>query len=154
MTVKSAPNTARLHMSLAISMAVAGLLAMIVAAALLIELLLAAERLEWHSIGSIAELQRVEPVLLAVEGQEFYLIWMDATPIALSTRDPHRGVCKIRWFGQERLFADACGGTVYLPDGSYHRGPSPRSMDQFAIRVIDERVEVNVTRVTRGRNHS
>jgi hypothetical protein len=154
MTVKFSPNKARLHMSLAIGMTVAGLIVMIAAAALLIEFLLAAERLEWRSIGSVAELQRAEPVLLAVDSHEFYLIWVDARPIALSTRDPHRGVCRIRWFEQERFFADACGGTVYLPDGSYRRGPSPRSMDQFAMRVIDGQLEVNVKRVTRGRNHA
>ena len=83
-------------MRLTTGMAVAGLIVIIATAALLIELLLAAERMEWHSIGSVAELQRAEPVLFAVNSQEFYLTWVDATPIALSTRDPHKGVCSIR----------------------------------------------------------
>ncbi|MDQ2996435.1 MAG: hypothetical protein M3R61_05185 [Chloroflexota bacterium] len=133
---------------------IAGLIAMIATAALLIGFLSAAERLAWRSIGSVAELQHAEPILLAIDNHEFYLIWLDATPSALSTRDPHRGVCTIRWFERERFFADPCGGSVYLLDGSYRRGPSPRAMDQFAVRVVDQHVVVNVLRVTIGRKHA
>jgi hypothetical protein len=152
--MSTSASRARIHLGLAISMTIAGLIAVIATAVLLSGFLLAAERLEWRSLGSVAELQRADPLLLAVDNHEFYLVWMDMTPSALSTRDPHRGVCMIRWFEQERFFVDPCGGTVYLPDGSYRRGPSPRSMDQFAVRVVDRRVEVNVQRVTLGRKHA
>jgi len=154
MMVNFSPHKARLHMRLAIGMAVAGLFALATTAALIIGgLLLVAERAEWHSLGPFTELQHREPQLLNIENHEFYLVWIDAAPIALSTRDPHKGVCVIRWFEQERFFADPCGGTVYMPDGSYRRGPSLRSMDQFAVRQVDGRVEVNVKRLTLGRNH-
>jgi hypothetical protein len=152
--VKTSPSKARLHISLAVSMMIAGLIVMIATVALVSQFLLAAERLEWRLLGSVDELQRGEPVLLAIDNHEFYLIWVDMTPIALSTRDPHRGICKIRWFEQERYFADPCGGTVYRLDGTYRNGPSPRSMDQFALRVIEGRVEVNVNQVTLGRDHT
>ena len=56
------------------SMTIAGLIAVIVTAALLIGFLLAAERLEWRSLGSVAELQRADPLLLAIDNHEFYLI--------------------------------------------------------------------------------
>jgi hypothetical protein len=152
--MSTSASRARIHIRLVIGMAVAGLIATIAITALLASFLLAAEHLEWRAIGPVAELQRAEPLLLTVEGQEFYLIGAGTTPIALSTRDPHRGECKIRWFEQERYFADPCGGSMYLPDGSYRRGPSPRSMDRFAVRVVDRRVEVNVRRVTLGRKHT
>jgi Rieske Fe-S protein len=92
--------------------------------------------------------------LRTIEHHEFYLVWVDSTPIALSTTDPHMGVCQIRWLEQERFFADPCGGSVYLLDGSYRRGPSPRSMDTFALRVVDGRLEVNLQRVTYGQRHA
>src|SRR5215212_8176997 len=104
--MSTSSSRARLHIGLAISMTIVGLITLSTIAALLIGFLLAAERLEWRSIGSAAELQRAEPTLLAIDDREFYLVWGDASPIALSTRDPHRGECKIRWFDQERFFAD------------------------------------------------
>ena len=122
MTVNFSPNKGRLHMSLAISTAIAGLITMLAIAALLIGFLLAAERLEWRLLGYVAGLRHDEPVLLTIDNHEFYLIWVDKAPIALSTRDPHRGECKIRWFKQEHYFADPCGGTIYLLDGSYRNG--------------------------------
>jgi nitrite reductase/ring-hydroxylating ferredoxin subunit len=152
--VSTSASKAHIHIRLAIGLVIAGLIAIIATAVLLIGFLSAAERLEWRSIGSVAELQRAEPILLAIDNHEFYLIWLDVTPSALSTRDPHRGVCKIRWIERERLFADPCGGSMYLPDGSYRRGPSPRNMDQFEVRVVDGQVEINVHRVTLGRKHA
>jgi nitrite reductase/ring-hydroxylating ferredoxin subunit len=143
----------RLQVSLAAALAVAGLLALAGAAALLFDLLGVAERSEWQVVGLIAELQSPEPQLHEIEQREFYLVWADGTPVALSTTDPHRGVCRIRWFERERFFADPCGGTVYLPDGSYRNGPSPRNMDRFAARLADGRVEVNLNRRILGRNH-
>jgi hypothetical protein len=151
--VSTSVSKARLHVSLAAGVAIAGLFAFTLAAALLWDLLGVAEQSEWQAVGLIANLQSPQPQLLQVEQREFYLIWVDATPIALSTTDPHKGVCRIRWFEQERFFADPCGGTVYLPDGSYRNGPSPRSMDQFAVRLVDGQVEININRVTLGRKH-
>lgn len=112
-----------------------------------------AERSEWHAVGSIAELQGSQPQLHRIEQREFYLVWVGATPVALSTVDPHTGMCRIRWFEQEHFFADPCGGTVYLANGSYRNGPSPRSMDLFAVRMVDGWVEVNIHHVTLGQNH-
>jgi hypothetical protein len=151
--VRITSSRARLHVSLAAGIAVAGLLALAVAAALLFDLLGLAERSEWHSVGLITELHNSQPQLYQIEQREFYLVWVDATPVALSIIDPHKGVCRIRWFEQERFFADPCGGTVYLSDGSYRNGPSPRSMDQFAVRMVDGRIEVNIKRATLGRSH-
>ena len=152
--MSTSASRAHIHIRLAIGLAITGFIALIATAALLIGFLSAAERWEWRSIGSVAELQHAEPILLTIDNHEFYLIWLDATPSALSTRDPHRGVCTIRWFERERFFADPCGGSVYLPDGSYRRGPSPRDMDQFAVRVVDQYVEVNLLRVTFGQTHT
>jgi hypothetical protein len=151
--VSTSLSRARLRVRLAAGAAVAGLLALAVAAALIVNLLGLAEQSEWQAVGLIAELHSPQPRLHRIVDREFYLVWVDATPIALSTTDPHKGICRIRWFERERFFADPCGGTVYLPDGSYRNGPSPRNMDQFALRTIDGRVEVNVHRVTLGRNH-
>jgi hypothetical protein len=135
-------------------MVIAGLFALAAAAVLIFDLLGVAERSEWHSLGLAGEIRSPHPQPYRVDDREFYLVWVDSAPIALSTTDPHKGVCHIRWFEQERFFADPCGGTVYLSDGSYHHGPSPRSMDQFAVRMAGGRVEVNVYRVTPGRNHT
>src|SRR5688500_13299339 len=83
--VSTSASKAHIHIRLAIGLVIAGLIAIIATAVLLIGFLSAAERLEWRSIGSVAELQRAEPVLLAIDNHEFYLIWLDVTPSALST---------------------------------------------------------------------
>lgn len=102
---------------------------------------------QWYTIASVADVRQNEPRLYTIQGVEIYLSWVDAKPIALSTRDPHPAGCPIRWSSEENLFIEPCLGSLYMRDGRYHRGPSPRSMDRFAMRVIGNRIQVDLAQV-------
>lgn len=143
-------RAAQARLALALSVAAALLLAVATVSAAVAGML---ARPEWRPIGTAAELRQAVPQLYTLENSEFYLAWVGSTPIALSTRDPHKG-CRIRWYPEWRLFADPCGGSAYDPDGRYRSGPSPRSMDELPTRVVGGRVEVDITRITPGRQHA
>ena len=81
--------------------------------------------------------------------------------LALSWRDSHKG-CSIEWradlvfetpIGVSRTgwFRDPCSGSVYTRGGVQVWGPSPRSMDVYALRVgIAGDVVVNLLARTPG----
>lgn len=140
---------AQLRLGLALAATLALLLTLAMAAAIATAMLLPRE---WHALGTVRELRGV-PQLRFVAGKEIYLVWDGDTPLTLSTRDPHSGVCQIRWWTDWGLFADPCGGSAYQPNGDYWRGPSPRSMDRFGVRVVDGVVEVNVDQFAPGASH-
>ena len=54
--------------------------------------------------------------------------------IALYARDPHLG-CKIRWVETDQRFMNPCHGEQYSRTGEWLTGPSPRSLDRFAVTV-------------------
>lgn len=62
--------------------------------------------------------------------------------LALYQRDP-QSTCLVPWQTGEERFIDPCHGSHYTYTGDYVRGPSWRSLDQFAV-TINEHGEVIV----------
>jgi Rieske Fe-S protein len=54
--------------------------------------------------------------------------------IALYARDPHLG-CGVRWVEIDRRFVNPCHSEQYSRTGEWLEGPSPRSLDRFAVTV-------------------
>lgn len=66
-------------------------------------------------------------------------VWLNKTEgglVALYKVCPHLG-CLYGWSDQENIFICPCHGSQYEPDGDYILGPAPRSLDRFAISIVD-----------------
>ncbi|MEK6255940.1 MAG: Rieske 2Fe-2S domain-containing protein [Chloroflexota bacterium] len=85
------------------------------------------------------------PELLASPGNHPKVkIWLSNTPaglVALYKVCPHLG-CLYGWNDQEFKFICPCHGSQYEHDGDYILGPTPRSLDRFAITIVNEQGEV------------
>ncbi|HEY64630.1 MAG TPA: Rieske 2Fe-2S domain-containing protein [Caldilineae bacterium] len=57
--------------------------------------------------------------------------------VALYRVCTHLG-CLYGWRSEEHKFICPCHGTQYQLDGTYIRGPAPRSADRFVIRLLDD----------------
>lgn len=71
-------------------------------------------------------------------------IWLSYTSkglMALYKVCPHLG-CLYGWNEQEFKFICPCHGSEYEQNGDYILGPTPRSLDRFAITIVDEQGEV------------
>ena len=67
-------------------------------------------------------------------------IWLSNTPeglMAIYKVCPHLG-CLYGWNDQEFKFICPCHGSQFEHDGVYISGPTPRSLDYFAITIVDE----------------
>jgi cytochrome b6-f complex iron-sulfur subunit len=64
--------------------------------------------------------------------------------VALSQKCPHLG-CTVKWCRSSGWFECPCHGSRYNPVGELERGPSPRGMDRFPVRVVAGVVEVDTT---------
>jgi len=110
-----------------------------------------------RTLGPVGELRRATPQLFVIDDHEFYVGWNASTPVALSTIDPHSHIrpCAgpIRFDQRFQSFVDPCGGSMYQPDGTYIRGPSPRDMDRFALWTENDNFKVDVNRVIAGQPH-
>ena len=152
----AAATPPRARQRLAASAGGALLLALAAAAALLLGMLWPNT---WQPAVSARQLSAGAPQLLLIAGQEIYMLWEDGAPLALSTRDPHgpyRGGCqdpRVRYDAASHHFIDPCGGSAYERDGSYVRGPSPRSLDRFAVRISAGQVEIDVSERLPGTSH-
>jgi len=110
----------------------------------------------WKALTAIVTPLPSDPQHYSLDGTELYLVWIDRTPIALSTQTPSlRGWngCRLKWDTNEQLFVDPCGGSRFFRDGSYKYGPSPRSLTRLPIRVVDDRLEVDPTHLQLGSPH-
>jgi cytochrome b6-f complex iron-sulfur subunit len=85
------------------------------------------------------------PELLSAPGNHPKVkIWLSNTPeglVALYKVCPHLG-CLFGWSDQEFKFICPCHGSQFEHDGDYILGPSPRSLDRFAITIVDEKGQV------------
>lgn len=50
--------------------------------------------------------------------------------------------CLYNWNTQENKFICPCHGSQFQLDGEYIQGPAPRSLDRFALQVVDEQGNV------------
>ncbi len=154
MTTAFPLDRARMRLVLALGLAIALAFVLATAAAIVVGML-------WPSttqtLGPVGKLRRAAPQLFSVGNHEFYLAWNDSTPVALSTIDPHSYIrpCAgpIRFDQRFQSFVDPCGGSVYQPDGTYIRGPSPRNMDRFALWIENDNVKVDISRLIPGQPH-
>lgn len=65
--------------------------------------------------------------------------WLSNTEkgiIALYKVCTHLG-CIYNWSDQEEKFICPCHGSQFQADGTYIRGPAPRSLDRFVIQLVD-----------------
>lgn len=66
-------------------------------------------------------------------------LWLSHTEggvIALYKVCPHLG-CLYAWSDQEFKFICPCHGSQYKHNGDYIQGPAPRSLDRFALQIVD-----------------
>jgi len=67
-------------------------------------------------------------------------LWLSNTEtgvIALYKVCTHLG-CLYNWNNQEVKFICPCHGSQFQPDGTYIKGPAPRNLDRFVIRIEAE----------------
>ena len=67
---------------------------------------------------------------------KFWLSNSDVGVKALYKVCTHLG-CLYNWSDQENKFICPCHGSQFNLDGSYIQGPAPRSLDTFAVQVVD-----------------
>ncbi|GAB4559702.1 MAG: hypothetical protein Kow0047_05750 [Anaerolineae bacterium] len=73
----------------------------------------------------------------------FWLVHTQQGLLALYKVCPHLG-CLYGWNDQEGKFICPCHGSQFEYDGTYIRGPAPRSLDRFVMRAVDEKGNVIV----------
>ena len=79
----------------------------------------------------------------------FYVTSVEGTLHALYQKCPHLG-CRVPVCDSSKLFECPCHGSVFNQKGEYLKGPAPRGMDQFHIRVEGEKVLVDTGTVVEG----
>jgi cytochrome b6-f complex iron-sulfur subunit len=85
------------------------------------------------------------PPLNVPEGKFWLSHTGDNRIVALYKICPHLG-CLYNWNLAENIFICPCHYSKYEGDGTYIRGPAPRSTDRFVIRLLDDQgVEVATT---------
>jgi cytochrome b6-f complex iron-sulfur subunit len=72
---------------------------------------------------------------------KFWLTRTDQGVMALYKVCTHLG-CLYAWRDQEGKFICPCHGSQFEYDGTYIRGPAPRSLDQFVVQVLSPDGEV------------
>lgn len=105
----------------------------------------------WRTVAPASELS-AEPARYSVDAQTIYLVPGAAAPLALNARDPYRS-CVVAWDAGEQRFVDPCYGSRYLADGSYERGPSPRGLDRYPVRVEGGQVQIDLNHAQNGPAH-
>lgn len=62
--------------------------------------------------------------------------------------------CLVPYIPSEKRFICPCHGSTYERDSKYVRGPAPRNLDQFPVRVVNGNVIVDTGRRVFGEVHS
>ncbi|MGA3172416.1 MAG: Rieske 2Fe-2S domain-containing protein [Chthoniobacteraceae bacterium] len=66
--------------------------------------------------------------------------------IAFSVNCTHLG-CPVRWLPDAELFMCPCHGGVYYKDGTVAAGPPPRPLNRYAVRVVNDQVQLQPTAI-------
>jgi cytochrome b6-f complex iron-sulfur subunit len=69
--------------------------------------------------------------------------------MALYQKCVHLG-CRVPFCQQSQWFECPCHGSKYNRAGEYRDGPAPRSMDRFAVQVVNGTVQVDTSQVLLG----
>jgi len=79
----------------------------------------------------------------------FYVASAAGALVALYQKCPHLG-CRVPFCDSSGRFECPCHGSIYNIRGEYIRGPAPRGMDRFLIKVDADRVLVDTASVIEG----
>lgn len=88
------------------------------------------------TIGSTGELPAAGAAPLNYPKVKVWLANTNNGVVALYKVCTHLG-CLYNWDNQENKFICPCHGSEFQNDGEYIRGPAPRSLDRFAVQLID-----------------
>ena len=62
--------------------------------------------------------------------------------------------CLVPYIPSEKRFICPCHGSTYERDTKYVRGPAPRDLDQFRVRVVNDNIVVNTGQRVTGESHA
>ena len=62
--------------------------------------------------------------------------------------------CLVPYIPSEKRFICPCHGSTYERDTKYVRGPAPRNLDQFRVRVVNDNIVVNTGQRVTGESHA
>ena len=62
--------------------------------------------------------------------------------------------CLVPYSASEKRFICPCHGSTYERDSKYVRGPAPRSLDQFRVKIVNGSVTVNTGQRVFGEPHT
>jgi len=62
--------------------------------------------------------------------------------------------CLVPYIASEKRFICPCHGSTYERDTKYVRGPAPRNLDQFRVKVVNDRIVVNTGQRVFGESHA
>jgi menaquinol-cytochrome c reductase iron-sulfur subunit len=142
---------------------VIGLVAMIPGVGFILNYLFIAKEPKWIGVGKVdsfkeGETARVgfqDPYIVPWDGVSSHRsAWVrrvgDASFTAFALNCTHLG-CPVRWEAQAELFMCPCHGGVYYKNGDVAGGPPPRPLHTYPVRIVDNRVQIQVgTVLTEG----
>jgi cytochrome b6-f complex iron-sulfur subunit len=62
--------------------------------------------------------------------------------------------CLVPYIPSEKRFICPCHGSTYERDSQYVRGPAPRNLDQFRVKVVNDTIVVNTGSKVFGGSHT
>ena len=62
--------------------------------------------------------------------------------------------CLVPYIPSEKRFICPCHGSTYERDSQYVRGPAPRNLDQFILKIVNDRIIVNTGVKVTGSPHA
>ena len=62
--------------------------------------------------------------------------------------------CLVPYIPSEKRFICPCHGSTYERDSQYVRGPAPRNLDQFPVKVVNDTIIVDTGRRELGKPHA
>ncbi len=90
---------------------------------------------EFH-LGSAAKLPTTDLDPQPNTVGKFWLINTESGPHALYMVCTHLG-CLYKWEPTNNRFKCPCHASMFSREGHYIRGPAPRSLDQFRVKIVD-----------------
>jgi Rieske Fe-S protein len=91
-----------------------------------------------------------------IPANRLYVVNTQGYLFALSQKCPHLG-CRVPFCDSSGRFECPCHGSIYDLAGEYIKGPAPRGMDRYPVKLAGQSVVVDTSVVTdgppRGTNH-
>jgi cytochrome b6-f complex iron-sulfur subunit len=93
------------------------------------------------TLGRVSDLPSVDAAPANFPKLKFWLTRSEEGVLALYKVCTHLG-CLYAWRDQEDRFICPCHGSEFERNGTYIRGPAPRSLDRFVVQVVGADGEV------------